>query len=148
MEDLGLCHLLCILFDAMRRIEFRSLLSSLALVTVMLVTAGCTGDSLEASKQLALSTPNTQQEEQDTSSYTSKVSNALGSYYDNTVTFLTDDCSVGAYGVSGTMSECRPWRLVPLEARLSVSPHQKRCKSPYAGPLRAGSCQPSRTAGH
>ena len=100
MEDLGLLHLFCILFDAMRRIELRSLLPALALVTVMLVTPGCTGDSLEASKQLALSTPNTQQEEQDTSSYTSKVSNALGSYYDNTVTFLTDDCGVGAYSMA------------------------------------------------
>ena len=63
----------------------------------MLITAGCTGDSLEASKQLALSNPIQHEEEQDTSSYTSKVSNALGSYYDNTVTFLTDDCGVGAY---------------------------------------------------
>ena len=91
MEDLGLCHLLCILFDAMRRIELRSLLPALTLVTVMLITAGCTGDSLEASKQLALSNPIQHEEEQDTSSYTSKVSNVLGSYYDNTVTFLTDD---------------------------------------------------------
>ena len=99
MEDLGLLHLLCILFDAMRRIELRSLLPTIALVTVMLVTSGCTGDSLEASKQLALSTPNTQQKEQDTSCF-SKVSNALGSYYDNTVTFLMDDCEVGVYSVA------------------------------------------------
>ena len=83
----------------MRRIEFRGLLSALALVNVMLITSGCTGYSLETSKQLALSNPNTQQEEQDIS-YTSKVSNALGSYYDNTVTFLTDDCGVGAYSMA------------------------------------------------
>ena len=99
INNLGLYHLLCILFDAMRRIELRSLLPALALVAVMLVTAGCTDDSLEASKQLALSTPKTQKEE-GTSSYTAKVSNALGSYYDNTVTFLTDDCGVGAYSMA------------------------------------------------
>ena len=63
----------------------------------MLITAGCTSDSLDTTKQLALSNPIQHEEEQDTSSYTSKVSNALGSYYDNTVTFLTDDCGVGAY---------------------------------------------------
>ena len=97
MEDLGLCHLLCILFDAMRRIELRSLLPTIALVTVMLITSGCTSDSLDTTKQLALSNPIQHEEEQDSSSYTSKVSNALGSYYDNTVTFLTDDCGVGAY---------------------------------------------------
>ena len=83
----------------MRRIEFRSLLPTIALVTVMLITAGCTSDSLDTTEQLALSNP-IQQEEQDTSSYTSKVSNALGSYYDNTVTFLTDDCGVGAYSMA------------------------------------------------
>ena len=82
----------------MRRIELRSLLPALALVTVMLITSGCTGDSLDTTKQLALSNP-IQQEEQDTS-YTFKVSNALGSYYDNTVTFLSDDCGVGAYSMA------------------------------------------------
>ena len=28
------------------------------------------------------------------------MSNALGSYYDNTVTFFTDDCGVGAYSMA------------------------------------------------
>ena len=82
----------------MRRIDLHGLLPALALVTGMLVTVGCTGDTLEPSKQLSLSTP-TQHEEQETF-YTSKVSNALGSYYDNTVTFLTDDCGVGSYSVA------------------------------------------------
>ena len=81
----------------MRRIGLHGFSSALASVAVLLVSVGCTGDSLETFKQLTLSTPNTQQEEQDTSSYTSKASNALGSYYDNTVMFLTDDCGVGAY---------------------------------------------------
>ena len=28
------------------------------------------------------------------------MTNTLGSYYDNTVTFLTDDCGVGAYSMA------------------------------------------------
>ena len=71
-----------------------------ALAIVMLITAGCTGDTLDSDKQLSLSTTTTTQQEEDqdtSSSYTSKVTNTLGSYYDNTVTFLTDDCGVGAY---------------------------------------------------
>ena len=71
----------------------------LFLVGVMSITGGCTTDTLEPTEQLRLSsTPPLV--EQDTSSYTSKVSNALGSYYDNTVTFLTDDCGVGAYSMA------------------------------------------------
>ena len=99
VEGLGLYSFSCILSNAMRRIGLHGLSSALALVAVLLISVGCTGDSLESSKQLALSNP-TQQEEQDTSSHTSKVTNALGSYYDNTVTFLTDDCGVGAYSVA------------------------------------------------
>ena len=74
------------------------------LVTLMLVTAGCTGDTLvDSDKQLSLSTTMTTQQEEDqdtSSSYTSMVTNAFGSYYDNTVTFLTDDCGVGGYSVA------------------------------------------------
>ena len=69
------------------------------LVGVMTITAGCTTDALEPTGQLKLSsTPPLV--EQDTTSYTSKVTNTLGSYYDNTVTFLTDDCGVGAYSMA------------------------------------------------
>ena len=69
------------------------------LVGVMTVTAGCTTDAVEPTEQLKLSsTPPLV--EQDTSSYTSKVTNTLDSYYENTVTFLTDDCGVGAYSMA------------------------------------------------
>ena len=69
------------------------------LVGVMTITGGCTTDAVEPTEQLNLSsTPPLV--EQATSSYTSKVTNALGSYYDNTVTFLTDDCGVGAYSMA------------------------------------------------
>ena len=65
----------------------------------MLVTAGCTGDALDGSKQLNLSaTP--VQKEKEAPSYTDTVTNRLGSYYDNTVSFLTDDCGVGSYSVA------------------------------------------------
>jgi hypothetical protein len=33
-------------------------------------------------------------------SYTDTVTNKLGSYYDSTVSFLTDDCGVGPYSVA------------------------------------------------
>ena len=69
------------------------------IVGVMTITGGCTTDAVEPTEQLNLSsTPPLV--EQDTTSYTSKVTNALGSYYDNTVTFLTDDCGVGAYSMA------------------------------------------------
>ena len=54
---------------------------------------------MDASKQLSLSTT-TQEQEDASSSYTSKVTNALGSYYGNTLTFLTDECGVGAYSMA------------------------------------------------
>ena len=69
------------------------------LVGVMTITGGCTTDAVEPTEQLKLSsTPPLV--EQDTTSYTSKVTNALGSYYDNTVTFLTDGCGVGGYSMA------------------------------------------------
>ena len=69
------------------------------IVGVMTITAGCTTDAIEPTGQLNLSsTPPLV--EQDTTSYTSKVTNTLGSYYDNTVTFLTDDCGIGAYSMA------------------------------------------------
>ena len=65
----------------------------------MLVTGGCTGDALDGSKQLNLSATPVQQEKE-APSYTEKVTNELGSYYDSTVSFLTDDCGVGSYSVA------------------------------------------------
>jgi hypothetical protein len=65
----------------------------------MLITAGCTKDSMDTSKQLSLSSAPTQQEP-DTDTYTDKATDALGSYYYNTVSFLTDGCGVGAYSMA------------------------------------------------
>ena len=65
----------------------------LLLGLMVITTGGCTGDSLNSTKQLSLSTT----PPVETTSYTSKVTTALGSYYDNTVTFLTEDCGAGAY---------------------------------------------------
>jgi len=65
----------------------------LLLGLMVITTGGCTGDSLNSTKQLSLSTTPPVED----TSYTSKVTTALGSYYDNTVTFLTEDCGAGAY---------------------------------------------------
>ena len=69
------------------------------LVGVMTITGGCTTDAVEPTEQLKLSSTPPLLEKGSTT-YTSKVTNALGSYYDNTVTFLTDDCGVGGYSVA------------------------------------------------
>lgn len=80
----------------MRRIDHHGLLPALALMTVMLITVEHRGDfSTDSNKQLSLSTTMTiQHKEQENTSYTSNVTNALGSYYDNTVTILTDDYNI------------------------------------------------------
>ena len=71
----------------------------LLLVGVMTITGGCTTDAVEPTEQLNLSsTPPLQ--EKDTTSYTDKVTDTLGGYYDETVSFLTDDCGVGAYSMA------------------------------------------------
>ena len=69
------------------------------LVGVMTITGGRTTDTLEPSKQLKLSsTPPFQ--EKDPTSYPDKVTDTLGGYYDETVSFLTDDCGGGAYSMA------------------------------------------------
>ena len=83
---------MCIILP-MRLIDVHRKLSVLLIGAIILITGGCTGDSLNDTKQLSLSTTPPVEE----TSYTSKVTNALGSYYDNTVTFLTEDCGAGAY---------------------------------------------------
>ena len=67
----------------------------LYITAVMLFTAGCTSDAFHGSKQLSLSATPVQQEKA-VPSYTDTVTNKLGSYYDSTVSFLTDECGVGA----------------------------------------------------
>ena len=65
----------------------------LFLIGVMSVTAGCsTVDTIQntTSGTLAL-----QQNEDSSSGYVNSVTNTLGGYYDETVSFLTDSCGVG-----------------------------------------------------
>ena len=64
------------------------------LVGVMTITSGYATDTLNPTEQLRLSsTPPLL--EKDTTSYADKVADTLGGYYDETVSFLTDDCGVG-----------------------------------------------------
>ena len=77
----------------------RPIATVLFLVSVMTITGGCTTDAVEPTEQLNLSsTPPLL--EKGTNSYTDKVADTLGGYYDETVSFLTDDCGVGAYSVA------------------------------------------------
>ena len=69
------------------------------LVGVMTITGGCTTDTLEPTGHKGLSsTPPLL--EKDTTSYADKVADTLGGYYDETVSFLTDDCGVGGYSIA------------------------------------------------
>ena len=72
---------------------------ALCLISVMLITAGCTGDVLHNPKKLGFSATSVEQGK-DAPSYTDTITNKLGSYYDSTVSFLTDDCGVGSYSVA------------------------------------------------
>ena len=69
------------------------------IVGVMSITGGCTTDAVEPTEQLKLSSTPPLLEKGSTT-YASKMTNTLGSDYDNTVTFLTDDCGVGAYSMA------------------------------------------------
>ena len=96
MEELGLCHVQCIL-PPMRL--NRPIGTVIFLVGVMTITGGCATDAVEPAEQLKLSrTPPLL--EKDTTSYTDKVTDTLGGYDDETVSFLTDDCGVGAYSMA------------------------------------------------
>ena len=77
----------------------RPIATVLFLVGVMTITGGCTTDAVEPTELLNLSsTPPLL--EKGTTSYTDKVADTLGGYYDETVSFLTDDCGVGAYSMA------------------------------------------------
>ena len=56
-------------------------IGALCLISLMLITAGCTGDVLDNPKQLRLSATSVQQGKE-APSYTDTVTNKLGSYYD------------------------------------------------------------------
>tara|TARA_B100001250_G_scaffold362919_1_gene341937 strand:+ start:79 stop:465 length:387 start_codon:yes stop_codon:yes gene_type:complete len=63
---------------------------------MVILTGGCTGDYLNNSKQLSLTT--TPQIED--TSQTSSISSSLSSYYDDTVNFVTKDCGLKSYSVA------------------------------------------------
>ena len=88
----------------------RPIATVLFLVGVMTITGGCTTDAVEPTEQLKLSsTPPLL--EKGTTSYTNKVADTLSGYYDEIVSFLTDECGVGGcsmatgkavvYGIGG-----------------------------------------------
>ena len=69
------------------------------IVGVMSITGGCTTDAVEPTEQLKLfSTPPLL--EKGSTTYADKVADTLGGHYDETVSFLTDDCGVGGYSAA------------------------------------------------
>ena len=63
---------------------------------VVVFTGGCSSDALMETKQLPPITTSLIEN----TYYTSKVSDTLGSYYENTVTFLSGDCGARAYSTA------------------------------------------------
>ena len=65
---------------------------------VMAFTAGCsTVDTTQNTTSVTLAL---QQKEDSSSEYANSVTNTLGEYYDETVSYLTDSCGVGGYTVA------------------------------------------------
>ena len=70
----------------------------LFLMGVMAFTAGCsTVDTTQNTTSVTLAL---QQKEDSSSEYANSVTNTLGGYYDETVSYLTDSCGVGGYTVA------------------------------------------------
>ena len=70
----------------------------LFLIGVMAVTAGCS--TVQTSQNTTSDTLALQQKEDSGSEYANSVTNTLGGYYDETVSYLTDSCGVGGYTVA------------------------------------------------
>ena len=70
----------------------------LFLIGVMAVTAGCT--TVQTTQNTTSDTLALQQNEDSGSEYANSVTNTLGGYYDETVSYLTDSCGVGGYTVA------------------------------------------------
>ena len=73
--------------------------SVLFLVSVMVVTSGCSTTPTDLTSQFTPSTTHALVEDSSTS-YTEKVTSTVGGYYDETVSFLSDECGVGGYSVA------------------------------------------------
>ena len=70
----------------------------LFLIGVMAVTAGCS--TVQISQNTTSGTLALQQKKDSSSEYMNSVTNTLGGYYDETVSYLTDSCGVGGYSVA------------------------------------------------
>ena len=70
----------------------------LFLIGVMAVTAGCS--TVQTSQDATSGALALQQKEDSGSEYANSVTNTLGEYYDETVSYLTDSCGVGGYTVA------------------------------------------------
>ena len=70
----------------------------LFLIGVMAVTAGCS--TVDTTQNTSSGTLAVQQKEDSSSEYVNSVTDTLGEYYDETVSYLTDSCGVGGYTVA------------------------------------------------
>ena len=70
----------------------------LFLIGVMAVTAGCS--TVQTSQDATSGTLALQQKEDSSSVSVDSVTDTLGGYYDETVSYLTDSCGVGGYTVA------------------------------------------------
>ena len=80
----------------MRSIRLTS--TVLFLIGVMAVTAGCS--TVQTSQDATSGALALQQKEDSGSEYANSVTDTLGGYYDETVSYLTDSCGVGGYTVA------------------------------------------------
>ena len=80
----------------MRSIRLTS--TVLFLIGVMAVTAGCS--TVQTSQDATSGTLALQSKDDSSSESVDRVTNTLGGYYDETVSYLTDSCGVGGYSVA------------------------------------------------
>ena len=70
----------------------------LFLICVMAVTAGCS--TLQTSQNATSGKLALQQKKDSSSEYVNNVTDTMGDYYNQTVSFLTDECGVKGYTVA------------------------------------------------
>ena len=70
----------------------------LFLIGVMTVTAGCS--TVDTTQNTTSGTLAHQQKEDSSSEYVNNVTDTMGDYYNETVSFLTDECGVKGYTVA------------------------------------------------
>ena len=74
----------------------RSITTVVFLICVIAITGGCSTTNIDTSTQSHLSSKSALNDDS-SKSYTERVTSTVGGYYNDTVSFLTDDCGVGAY---------------------------------------------------